>query len=665
MNHFVLQKFFEKNFLIQYKYLKLPLQTTTYINLNKLIMKKITLSLLLSAAVFVANAQTARMCLVEEFTQASCGPCASQNPAFNTLLDANQPPTANKAISIKYQTSWPGVDPMNAHNPTQVATRVTYYGVSGVPHAVLDGTPQTGGSYTGAPANFTQAKIDNRQIITSPIAINVSHTINTAMDSIFITADFSASGTSTGNLVAYVVVIEREIDFATPPGSNGETEFYGIMKRMLPSDAGTVLTSTGWSLGSSQTLTPNWKLANIYNLAEVAVVAFVQNTATKEVIQAAYSAPAPIATLANASAAVVPVFSCATSLTPTITLTNSGSNALTSATISYQVDGGAVMTHPWTGNLSSGANTSVTMPVVNSSAGSHTYKAWVSMPTNPGISNNASGSFAIGASTGGPVPVTQSFSSATFPPAGWYKIDPEMVDRPWERSSTVGANGTTSSAKIFVNWNNAGSLCDLQVPAADLSAQTGTVQLQFYVAAGGLNGTEMDQLQVVVSTDCGANWTVKYDKAGSALYTGAPNASTQYVPTASEWRVEAVDLSSYIGQSNVLVRFRAISGQGNTIWVDEINLMNATGIIQGNLETSMSVYPNPSTDGSFVITNAAEAKTINIVNTLGEVISNYSSETDNSGNIHVNLNSNAAGMYLINVTDLNGKTQVTKVNVIK
>lgn len=73
--------------------------------------------------------------LHEEFTQASCGPCASQNPAFNAVLAAN---TA-KATSLKYQTSWPGVDPMNAQNPTDVQTRVNYYSVNGVPDAIMDG----------------------------------------------------------------------------------------------------------------------------------------------------------------------------------------------------------------------------------------------------------------------------------------------------------------------------------------------------------------------------------------------------------------------------------------------------------------------------------------------------------------------------------------------
>src|SRR3954466_13330791 len=112
-------------------------------------MKKITLSLALALSAGFVFGQSQRLVLAEEFTQASCPPCASQNPAFNALLTSN----ASKITLIKYQTSWPGVDPMNAQNPGEVAARVTLYGVSGVPDSPMDGVEQTGSSYTGAPAN--------------------------------------------------------------------------------------------------------------------------------------------------------------------------------------------------------------------------------------------------------------------------------------------------------------------------------------------------------------------------------------------------------------------------------------------------------------------------------------------------------------------------------
>ena len=98
-------------------------------------MKKITLFLAITLAGSSAFAQSERLVLFEEFTQASCPPCASTNPSLNAMLNAHP----NEVVSIKYQTDWPGSDVMNVHNPAQVDTRVAYYSVTGVPGGELDG----------------------------------------------------------------------------------------------------------------------------------------------------------------------------------------------------------------------------------------------------------------------------------------------------------------------------------------------------------------------------------------------------------------------------------------------------------------------------------------------------------------------------------------------
>ena len=87
-------------------------------------MKKIiTILMLVVFASVYSYGQSQRLVLAEEFTQASCGPCAAANPTFNALLQAN--PT--KITAIKYQTNWPGVDPMNTQTQTWVGPRVSRY----------------------------------------------------------------------------------------------------------------------------------------------------------------------------------------------------------------------------------------------------------------------------------------------------------------------------------------------------------------------------------------------------------------------------------------------------------------------------------------------------------------------------------------------------------
>lgn len=75
-------------------------------------MKKLIPLFLLVAVVATMNLNDAyaakRWVLIEEFTNASCGPCASQNPGFHNYLQKNM----NNVIPIVHRTSWPGADVM-------------------------------------------------------------------------------------------------------------------------------------------------------------------------------------------------------------------------------------------------------------------------------------------------------------------------------------------------------------------------------------------------------------------------------------------------------------------------------------------------------------------------------------------------------------------------
>lgn len=256
-------------------------------------MKKNLLSTFaLCIAVFGFAQAQQRLVLVEHFTQASCGPCASQNPALKAVLDAN----ADKVIAIKYQTSWPGVDPMNAANPTEVASRVSLYQVSGVPNSVMDGN-----FYKGAPSGINNTRINQRYNTPSPISLDVKYFIidNAAPtnDSMVVYAKVKAIDALGQNHVLQLACIEREIEFATPPGSNGEKKFEYVMKKMLPDASGTPLPAM--AAGDSLEFSYKWSLVRAngtdayYNLGQAAAVGFVQNTTNLAVLQAGYDEPRP------------------------------------------------------------------------------------------------------------------------------------------------------------------------------------------------------------------------------------------------------------------------------------------------------------------------------------------------------------------------------------
>ncbi len=265
---------------------------------------KNTLLLITFASLFSwGAAQSQRLVLVEEFTQASCGPCASQNPAFNALLGTN----TSKAVSLKYQVNWPGTDVMNQQNPSQVATRVAYYAVNGVPDAYLDGTV-----YGGSPSGVTQSMIDNQYAVSSPFTIVLTHWFNAADDSIFMNCVVTATQATTMAMPRLrVAMIEKIIDFTgqPAPGTNGEMVFENVMRKMYPNTKGTELAGT-WTVGQSKTVSFKAVIpAYIYSKPEIGVVAWIQDDGDKNVKQAGFSefagTPSTLAPVSNFSGDVL------------------------------------------------------------------------------------------------------------------------------------------------------------------------------------------------------------------------------------------------------------------------------------------------------------------------------------------------------------------------
>jgi hypothetical protein len=236
-------------------------------------MKRIVLSFVLVIVALYSNAQAPKYVLFEHFTQASCGPCAAQNPSFvNGVLI----PNPDKVRHIAYHTSWPGVDPMNAYNAPQVADRVTLYSVSGVPNMVLMGNKKQ-----GAPANFSQADVDNIFGETSPIKIEVQQTdIGDSMHVDIVVKSIGVPPSGTHKL--RIAVIEKDITYSTPPGTNGELEFPNVFRRMFPNTTGAAVTFA--PQGSSFTYSFSYYKEAVWNINQIATVAFIQNATTKEIV---------------------------------------------------------------------------------------------------------------------------------------------------------------------------------------------------------------------------------------------------------------------------------------------------------------------------------------------------------------------------------------------
>ncbi len=329
-------------------------------HLKSHIMKKIALNILLITLTLSGFSQSQRLVLLEHFTQASCGPCAGVNPGLHTLLTANP----DKMTSIMYHTSWPGYDPMYNHNTVDAAARTSYYGVNSVPNSVLDGN-----YYNGHPGGWNINTVNIRYAVPSPFSLSINQQLSAGNDTLFVTMLVEATADVNGPITAFMTVIEKHIHFNTAPGSNGERDFYNVMKKLLPTKTGISL-PTPIVAGDYVILQSYWVLANVYTISELSVVGFVQNPTTKEVHQSANLLLTPLTALHTNDVQLTSFTNmidkyCETSFQPRFTIRNNGNASLTSMGIKYQVNDGEIFDYIWSGNLPFLGNSEIELPEVN------------------------------------------------------------------------------------------------------------------------------------------------------------------------------------------------------------------------------------------------------------------------------------------------------------
>ncbi len=266
---------------------------------------------------------------------------------------------------------------------------------------------------------------------------------------------------------------------------------------------------------------------------------------------------------------------CSMTFTPVVKLNNYGSNTLTSAIINSNIDGGANSTFNWAGSLVSGASVNVTLPSLTTTAAAHTFNASASNPNgqvdaNSG-NNTSSSSFNVNLANGASLPITEGFVSSTFPPTGWALVNGGNSLN-WARVTNTGVTPTLNNAVKMDNFttNTAGDVDDLVVKPINLSGLT-SAQMTFDLSHARYSNSYSDRLDVVVY-GCGIAETVVYSKSASALATTSNKTSAFTPASASEWRNETIDLTPFVGNNRLYIAFRSVSGYGNNVYLDNINI---------------------------------------------------------------------------------------------
>ena len=233
-----------------------------------------TLMLALACTFSIAFAGSPRMTLIEEATNASCGPCANQNPYFQTWVNKN----LDNVIPITYHYNYPGAnDPMYLQDAEMNYNRITnYYGIYGVPTVRFNGNKYSNTSdYSTSEAPGTTdsltSALNKVKGTTSIYTLVPTLTLNGSKytASVDVTTDEAVSGK-----VLRIALVEYHVHYnAGVAGSNGETEFYWVTRKMMDTNGAAISQTAGQTKNYSYTFDSktDWNASQLY------LVAFVQD----------------------------------------------------------------------------------------------------------------------------------------------------------------------------------------------------------------------------------------------------------------------------------------------------------------------------------------------------------------------------------------------------
>ncbi|MBS1518503.1 MAG: hypothetical protein JSS91_10500 [Bacteroidetes bacterium] len=268
----------------------------------------------------------------------------------------------------------------------------------------------------------------------------------------------------------------------------------------------------------------------------------------------------PSGTVKNNNGAAPATFTVTRKITPgnyTSTKTVSNLGASSSTVVNFD---------PWTFNAGTLYNIKDSVYIANDGNNSNDVKTGTLTPYVGTFSNT----------------LTEDFSSGTFPPAGWTRTG--SGTQYWKRDATVTGYGTGGGSSFYDFWsaNTSTPYQYLETPTFTAISSSGSL-IYDYAYAPYSSGT--DSLAIEYSTNGGTTYTtyiLLYGNSGAtgeyALNTTGVSGS-EFIPASNQWQTKTWSLPAGTNR----VRFRAKSGYGNNLYLDNVKIETGQAYTQLNL----------------------------------------------------------------------------------
>ena len=221
-------------------------------------------------------------------------PQSERNANLESILADTQ--NDDRFVSLKYQMSWPGTgDP---YFTDEGDTRRGFYSVSSIPHTRIDA------GFGDNTNSLTQADLNAAYTVAPGANITAYYQVNESTQTVDVQVDMEALEDLPGGVRLYVAIFEYTTENNVK--TNGETQFFHVMKKMIGGAAGNSISSMNsgetYHFEGSHTFAGSYVLPpdatdpidhsvehSVEEFSDLGVAVWLQRITSKEVYQATYA----------------------------------------------------------------------------------------------------------------------------------------------------------------------------------------------------------------------------------------------------------------------------------------------------------------------------------------------------------------------------------------
>jgi hypothetical protein len=324
---------------------------------------------------------------------------------------------------------------------------------------------------------------------------------------------------------------------------------------------------------------------------------------------------------------------------------------------------------PWgnsVGSLAPGDSTVAQLPAFPVPFGQHTITIATSSPNgqvDQNAFNNAASIVMDVTDSSATVPLSEGFETGL--PDNWAVQNNYTFDS-WQINNSVGDSSTHS---YWINFYNDidlffGATSILYAPALNLSnARHATLTFDYAYSPlyyGPEYGWSDDSLFVEISPDCGYTWIPVWENGSYNLASFNYNDEqpAAFTPTAAQWVYNTIDISAVAQNESALLRFRAVYGEGNNLYLDNINVTDydfiPSSVQKVSSDDNVQLYPNPATNTLNINLALSEAAHLSykIIDVNGQTLLGSSIDANAGQNMYsINTGMLASGTYFLTLNN--------------